>query len=290
MALSVLSAPSALCSVLIDASVASAARSARGGCDRAARPDTVGGVAESVTATESVAAAAQRAASWQPASAEPGHALARWDGAVVGPDLTLEAWLGPRNSVGARYFRLYLRSAELGRPAEPVVFGLQAAGPYPGFNWVEVIEYRDRLPLDGTAREVLVPAGVERLIFGRLAELVPPGGHLMAEYDSPARRSTARALAASVPPRATPLGATLAAVGCAVALRDWYIAEGGREGPRKLQGFRALNAAHARTRARETIAALEAFLARSASLEWDLQAQVRPLAQQAIAELHATAV
>ena len=56
----------------------------------------------------------------------------------------------------------------------------------------------------------------------------------MAEYDSEARRVTAQALAARVPPLATPLGALMTAVGCGDAFKVWYISEGGREGPRKL--------------------------------------------------------
>ena len=221
---------------------------------------------------------------WRPVAEQPGHPAARWDGAAVGDDLTLETWLGPVNSVGASYFRLYLNSQELGRSAAPVVFGMQNSGPYPGYNWVEVIEYRDHLLLDG-GRAAAVPAGVEQLIFARLAELVPPGGHLMAEYDSTVRRMTARALNAGAPPRATPLGATLAAAGCGVAFRDWYISEGGREGSRKLQGFRALDDQHARRRDEETLAALDAFMRGSADLEWDLQAKTRSLAQEAIEEL-----
>ncbi len=204
----------------------------------------------------------------------------------MGEDVTLEAWLGPRNAVGASYFRLYLVSEELGRLREPLLFGMQNSGRYPGFNWVEVIEYRELLPLDD-GRTVTVPEGVERLVFRRLAELAPPGGHLMAEYDSPARRMTARALAAGVPPQATPLGATLAAAGCGTPIRNWYISEGGREGPRKLQGFRALDDQHGRRRDGETLAALEAFMQNSAHLEWDLQGRTRTLAQQAIEDLEA---
>jgi hypothetical protein len=220
---------------------------------------------------------------WQPASAVPDAGPATWDGASVGEDVTLEVWVGPKNSVGARYFRAYLVS-DLGRTAEPVVFGMQNSGPYPGYNWVEVIDYDHVLPLpDG--REVEVPDGIERRIFEVLATLVPAGGHLMAEYDSPGRHMTALALAARVPPLATPLGATMAAAGCGDAFKDWYISEGGREGPRKLQGFRALNEDHARTRGLEMLAALEAFLASAADLDWNVQAVTRPLAQEAIERL-----
>mgnify|MGYP002821564151 CR=1 FL=1 len=221
---------------------------------------------------------------WQRADDPALHPIARWDGTSVGEDVTLEAWLGPSNAVGARYFRLYLESSELGRPREPLILGLVNSGPYPGHNWVEVIEYRDHLTFGGESG-VTIPEGVERLVFSRLAELVPDGGHLMVEYDSEARRLTARALAAGVPPRATPVGATLAAAGCGVAFRDWYIAEGGREGPRKLQGFRAVDPDHQRQRNEETLEAMRAFLDHSAHLDWDLQARTRALAERAVEEL-----
>ncbi len=224
------------------------------------------------------------ASGWRPASAEPDHALTRLDGASVGEDVTLEVELGPRTNVGSTAFRLYLRSEELGRTLEPVVIGLQNSGPYPGWNWVEVLRWTDELALEN-GQTVTVPAGIELLIFKRLAELVPPGGHLMAEYETPSRWVTAAALAGRVPPAATPLGRLLTRSGVGTAFKDWYIPEGGREGPRKLQGFRALNVEHARTRGLETIVALEAFLASSADLDWDVQAQTRPLAEEVLAEL-----
>lgn len=222
---------------------------------------------------------------WQPAAAVPDAGPSQWDGAAVGEGVTLEVWVGPKNNVGARYFRSYLVS-ELGRTTQPVAFGMQNAGPYPGYNWVEVVDYDHILPLpDG--REVEVPEGIERRIFEVFATLVPAGGHLMVEYDSPGRQMTALALAARVPPLATPLGAMMAAVGCGDAFKDWYISEGGREGPRKLQGFRALNEEHARTRGLETLTVLEAFLASAADLDWNVQAATRPLAIAAIERLRA---
>ncbi len=221
---------------------------------------------------------------WAPASATPDHPLAALEGAAVGEDVRLEVQLGPRNHVGSTYFRLYLVTGDLGRVLAPVVFGLHNSGPYPGYNWVEIIEWRDVLPLaDG--RSVEVPAGIERLVFQRLGELVPPGGHFMAEYDSPSRTVTARALAMKVPPIATPLGALLASAACGAAFRDWYISEGGREGPRKLQGFRALNREHSRVRALEMVASLEAFLERGDDIDWDVLAQCRPIADEALTAL-----
>ncbi len=221
---------------------------------------------------------------WAPASTRADHPLAALEGMGVGEDVRLEVQLGPRSNVGSTYFRLYLVTSSFGRVAAPVVFGLQNNGPFPGYNWVEVIEWRDILPLED-GRSVEVPAGIERLVFQRLGDLVPPGGHMMAEYESPSRFLTARALALKVPPIATPLGALLASAGCGAAFKDWYISEGGREGPRKLQGFRALNREHSRVRATEMVANLEAFLERDEDIDWDVLAQCRPIAEEALTAL-----
>ena len=219
---------------------------------------------------------------WQPASERPDHPLAAIDGASLGGGLRLVVLLGPRSSVGSTYFRCMLDGPE-GPTSAPVIFGLQNSGPFPGFNWIEVLDYSDAPPLAAGGAQPVAPE-VERALFGQLASLVPAGGHLMAEYDSRPRASTARALAADVPPVATPLGALLFDLGCGVAFRDWYISEGGREGPRKLQGFRATNEEHARTRGLQTIAVLDAFL-EGARIAEDLRALTEPLARRVRDEL-----
>ncbi|MEI6665270.1 MAG: DUF1122 family protein [Chloroflexota bacterium] len=222
---------------------------------------------------------------WVRAASDPLAGPASWDGLQVGDDVRLEVWLGPRNGVGAQYFRCFLTS-DHGRPDDFIVFGLQHSGPYPGMCWVDVIEYHETLTMpDG--RALGVPAGIERAIFQALGTSVPAGGHVMAEYDSPGRRVTARALELRVPPAATPLGTVLRMAGLGDYFRDWYFAEGGREGARKLQGFRALNEQHARERGLEMLVELRAFMAGAAELDWGIQAQTRPLAEAAIADLSA---
>ena len=221
---------------------------------------------------------------WRRAGEEPRHPLAALDGADLGGGAVLELRLGPRSKVGSASFRCYLDGPE-GRTAGPLLSGLHNAGRFPGFNWVEVSDWTDAPPLEGGGALAVTPA-LERAVFGALARLVPAGGHFMAEYASPARALTARALAARVPPVATPLGALLHGLGCGVAFRDWYISEGGREGPRKLQGFRALDEAHARARGLETAAALDAFLAeRGGGLARGVRESALPLAEAARAEL-----
>lgn len=234
--------------------------------------------------TEHAHAAPTRPSPWRPVAEAPGHALCAIDGAEVGNGVSLLIEIGPRNKVGSDYFRAFLVSDSLGRLAEPVLWGLINRGPFPGFNWVEVTDSTNRVALE-SGDEVQIPEGIELQVVRTLATLVPAGGHLMLEYDSRHRAGTARALMARVPPVATPLGAMMFAAGCGVAFTDWYISEGGREGARKLQGFRALDAAHEDRRGREMLNALEAFMPRVRDLDWDIQAAVRPLAEVAITVL-----
>ncbi len=181
------------------------------------------------------AAGDPRGGRWRPAA---GHPLAVLDGLALGA-CQLGVLLGPKNNVGSTYFRLVLRDAA-GREGEPYpALGLYNHGPFPAYNWVELIRYEPLISF-GPERLDLRASGAEEPIFAALSSLVPPGGHLMVEYDSPGHAETARGLALGFPPAVTPLGYRLFQAGCR-SFRDWYISEGGREGPRKLQGFKPLN-------------------------------------------------
>lgn len=221
---------------------------------------------------------------WRAAAELPEHPLAAIDGAAVGEGVTLAVEIGPPNVAGVARFRAFLASSELGRTAAPVLRGLQHTGPHAAQQWVEVIDFNARIPL-GDGRHVDVPEGIDLRIHARLAELVPAGGHLMVEYESEARSVTARALAAGVPPAATPLGGIMFAAGCGTAFRDRYSAGGGREGRRKLQGFRAVDHEHEHRRGLEMLAELERFMNRSKDLDWGVQSQTRPIAEATITTL-----
>jgi hypothetical protein len=178
---------------------------------------------------------------WAPASDDEGHPLATLDGATTSLGV-VRAEAGPSSRYGARAFRL------LASDGAVLLVGLHHAGPLPSHNWVEVVSTPD-LPDD-----VLVS------LFSLLRPLIPPGGHVMVEYDSPVRAETARALALGVPPLATPLGAQLVRAGFAPRFKDWSIAEGGLEGPRKLQCYVPPDAATAAVWRAEAILSLRAFL------------------------------
>ena len=70
---------------------------------------------------------------------------------------------------------------------------------------------------------------------------------------------TERALRRKVPPAATPLGLELLQAGCRW-LKDWYFAEGGREGHAKLHGELPLDDAHRLRAGRALRGELEGFL------------------------------
>ena len=221
------------------------------------------------------------AVGWRPAVSEPGHPVASLDGAEVGEGVQLAVEVGLQNRAGARHFRVYLVSDQLGQTVEPVIHGLHHAGTLPLQHWIEVTDYLDR-PALSDGRFVEVPEGIELRIIQAIGALVPAGGQLMLEYDSASRSVTASALAAGVPPAATPLGGMMFAAGCGVAFRDHGRAAGGRAGRRKLRGFRAIDSDHERSRGLAMLTDLEVFMGRSKELDWLVQSQTRPIAEATI--------
>jgi hypothetical protein len=187
------------------------------------------------------------------------HPLGALQGLVLGP-YRLLALLGPKNSVGSRYFQLLLVDGDGRLSEEPVAFGLHNSGPYPGYNWAEVVRYQPS-PRCGGEAAALRPRGLEQPLFDALSALVPAGGHLMVEYESPAQKESERVLTLGYPPVTSPLGYLMFRAGCR-SFRDWYISEGGREGPRKLQGFKPPGQTIARERTAALRSEVEELLAR----------------------------
>jgi hypothetical protein len=80
------------------------------------------------------------------------------------------------------------------------------------------------------------------------------------EGEQEIHRETLLSLAGGVPPAATPLGYLLVLGGFG-HVKDWYLAEGGMEGPRKLWGEKAPDAGWERTFGDWTRQQLLSFLA-----------------------------
>jgi hypothetical protein len=215
------------------------------------------------------------------------HPLGRLQGLPLGR-YRLLALLGPKNNVGARYLQLLLVDSAGRMAAEAVAFGLHNSGPYPGYNWAEVIRYEPS-PRFGAETADLRSEKLEEPLFRALSDLVPAGGHLMVEYESPAQKESERILALGYPPVTSPLGFLLFRVGCR-SFRDWYISEGGREGPRKLQGYKPLNETLAGERTAALRREVEACLARPGSPQHgEYGRTARRLAQAALQALERAA-
>jgi hypothetical protein len=223
------------------------------------------------------AAGSLRGRGWRRAG--KGHPLGRLQGKALG-SYKLEVLLGVKNRFGASYFQAFLRSASGDLSLRPVVLGLFSQGRYHGYNWIEVITFTARVSFGAQEppSEVITDEMMRRL-FHHLASLIPPGGHLMVGYDGSEQRDTARALSLGIPPAVTPLGYLMLLSGCGAGFKDWYFSEGGTEGPRKLQGYKALHEENARLKKKELAGELREFLRRPKLADSELERAARRRAQ-----------
>ncbi|MEM3085761.1 MAG: DUF1122 family protein [Halobacteria archaeon] len=159
----------------------------------------------------------------------------------------------------------------LGGGRNPVLSGIAFEGRPPIRRWME-FRY-DPAPLSGGE-----PEGLFRL----LGAAVGPGGHLSVKYESAEHRTTARALAAGVPPPATPLGFLLWSAGCRW-FKDWYFSEGWLEGEQKLQGNVPLDGEHRRKREGEAVAEVRAWLRRSGEFDEEVRRACGGLGRRVVA-------
>src|SRR5579863_1444756 len=140
-----------------------------------------------------------------------------------------------------------------------LMIGIVSGGGRGVMPWFEAriyptLDFADRSTLDARA------AGLEAAIIDLMGTLIPPGGHIMIEYESPGQSLTHRELLLRVPPLATHLGALMFHAGFRGAFKDWYISEGGHEGPRKLQANKSPTPRAAHLAKSEHIAELRAFI------------------------------
>lgn len=162
-------------------------------------------------------------------------------------------------------FAVYLIDAAGFRLSTPIFRGRYHTGcPFgsvPGWIDGDFLDPLDEPHLEGRVERI------RRAVAQALGLLLPPGGRFWIAYeafdhDGALQRETRAALFARVPLPATPIGRLLVEADCWVGLRDWYVPEGGREGPRKLQGNKPQDARHARRRADDLIRELSEFLQR----------------------------
>jgi len=126
-------------------------------------------------------------------------------------------------------------------------------------------------------------------LFRLLGQLVPTGGSLMVAYslfskEAKVHRDTKLGLDRGYPPVVTPIGYLLFVGGCGVGFKDWYFAEGGREGPEKLQGYKAANAEEEEQKLGVMLQELQVFLTGAAEHD-ELAQSCKARARQAIREI-----
>ncbi|MDH5707365.1 MAG: DUF1122 family protein [Candidatus Aminicenantes bacterium] len=149
--------------------------------------------------------------------------------------LRLSGWKG---------FKLFLTNPQGLLSENPVIKGIYSSGGKDGVRpWMDV-DYREELEFSGfpERREKfsLSSSRLDQKLFGLLGGLIPPGGHFMVSYEGEQKvhTDTIQSLSAGVPPATTPLGHLVFRSGFQY-IKDWYLAEGGFEGPRKIWGEKA---------------------------------------------------
>lgn len=202
----------------------------------------------------------------------------------MGPfSLRLRACRAHRFS-GWRQFEIDLRFGRVDTTA-PVLWGVFSAGGKGVQAWFDCA-YRPRPTMADGSRIDLGDGDIEVSLFTVLCGVLPPNGHVMISCEGRDHQETHRALRVHVPAVATRLGAALFRAGFRGGFKDWYFAEGGREGPVKLQANKPRDAAHEAHALKRTEADLGEYLARPISALYpDVDARGRERARQILSLL-----
>jgi hypothetical protein len=172
---------------------------------------------------------------------------------------------------GWKGFRLYLRDSRGALSGFPVIKGIYSAGGKDGVKpWMDLEYYEELVFLEEKETKhslILSSNSLDRKLFKYLGNIIPPGGHLMVSYEGEQiiHTNTAKSLSKGIPPAATSLGFLIFQAGFQL-IKDWYLSEGGYEGPRKLWGEKAPDDTWAKTFYKKTAQQLLQFLERKHNL------------------------
>lgn len=175
----------------------------------------------------------------------------------------------------------------------PVLQGIHSRGGRGVKGWIEVEDYRPTIHFQGlgypTETLTLLENNIDQQIFNLLSEIIPPGGHLMFVYEVPYESSfyqeTQQDLLRGIPPVSTPQGILLFHSGCRW-VKDWYLAEGGHEGLRKLWGEKPLDEKELRRFDLLTFFQILSFLSRKPNPEFlELEMKARKRTREILSEL-----
>ncbi|MFQ6037514.1 MAG: DUF1122 family protein [Candidatus Aminicenantales bacterium] len=165
-------------------------------------------------------------------------------GKKIGPFTLILGEIKPLRRSGWRGFTAFLRSEAGVQCLDPVLKGIASSGGKDGIKpWMDLEYWEECVFPDENARRQTVylqEKNLDRRLFRILGRAIPPGGHLMVSYEGEHKihRLTREALSLRIPPSVTPLGFLLFEGGFPL-IKDWYLSEGGFEGPRKLWAEKA---------------------------------------------------
>jgi hypothetical protein len=211
-------------------------------------------------------------------------------GKLLTHDIRLQVNVSPSRFAEQAHFALHLDHEE-STSVDPVFSGLYSAGrPSQSIqNWVDG-DYFDTVAFPSGTRLSLSTLGFDAQLFIILGQLIHAGGSLMVSYslfekESRIHRDTKFGLDRGYPPVVTPIGFLLFIAGCGMGFKDWYFAEGGREGPEKLQGYKPIDSENAKKKAGEMLMELAAFLSHTQKETDPLMQSCRLRATQVIGKL-----
>jgi hypothetical protein len=172
---------------------------------------------------------------------------------------------------GWKGFRLHIQDSRGILSSSPVIKGIYSLGGKDGVkSWMD-LEYYEELEFleeKGTeGRLTLSSINLDRKLFKYLGNIIPQGGHLMVSYEGEQiiHTSTTKSLSMDIPPAATALGFLIFQAGFQL-IKDWYLSEGGYEGPRKLWGEKAPDETWAKTFYERTARQIHKYLEREEKL------------------------
>ncbi len=195
------------------------------------------------------------------------------EGKKLGKNYLLRVKTRPRRYVEQKYFEVFILDEEGHESIIPVFSGVYSRGRESlGIKgWIDG-DFYEKLEFSCGSVLNLLGEGFDEELFKILGDIIPAGGSFMVSYElfsgeGVVHRLTNRGLFLGVPPVVTPLGYLLFKAGCGVGFKDWYISEGGNEGPRKLQGFKAVDREHLLRGLKRNLEEVEKFLDSGLDLE-----------------------
>ncbi len=175
-----------------------------------------------------------------------------------------------------------------------ILEGIHSEGGREIKGWIEVGNYfpiSDFKSGDTKSRNP-VPArdSLDQEIFHLLSQCVPPGGHFMFAYEtfyeSPLHEETLIGLSKNIPPICTPQGELLFYSGFRF-IKNWYLSEGGLEGPSKLWAEKPLDKDDLARLDLKSFYEILAFLSRNPDPNiMDIEFAARRRALEIMEELH----